>query len=796
MARRHARGGWTTMVRRLFDPHEEVARQPQPPGPESAEQEEVAPEPPRAKVRRLSPAAPVERPAAPHAVEAPTPAAPVEEPLGAAVLRPLKPAPPEPRVDPEAARRAARRREWRLDTLAVAALVALALAVTWPLALHPASTLPDLGDPIDSAWRLSWPVHQLLRDPRHLLDANIYYPIRTTYLFDELILGVALVVAPVTLLTGNGALSFNVGLILAFALNGVGMYFLTRRLTGSRWAGLAAGVVFAAAPFRYLHIGHLGLSTAFWTPFALLCLDRLLLRPHWRDALLFGLCVAMQALSAQYYGFQIALVVGLYLLYALIWRRSYLLSGPFILRFIAAVVLAEALLLPVVAPYIGVKGAWGYSRGPEENELYSATLTSFLATPPGNLIGGRLAAAARDALGIHSWNGWLYPGYGAVLVALLGLVRRRRPRPAPDTPAAEIEPHDAYPFMLGLALFGAAMALGPALHVQQIDDNELTRLMPYRFFFNVIPAFDAMRAPERFGNVLQLGLGGAAGFGVAALLDRFGRVRRAARRPAWRLALAPALGGLLLAAVGLEYIQAPIEPKAVPPMPPVYGWLAAQPAGPVIELPLGAPPGEPNREQLRQFWSTKHWQTRVNGSSDIVPRSYTALRRDLDLFPDPRTLGILQGLGVRYVVVHRAQYPRLGWEGVEARYASYGVTLQFRAEWPDGDIVYELQPDERFATLRKTIPPDATVFLSGADPGESDAYMAMIGWLLRDNRLISRVVPTFGQRYDRPEPGLFADYAIVYKNEDPAKYGYPAGLPVVYEDNVVRVHHFANRRKG
>src|SRR4051794_38988875 len=225
------------------------------------------------------------------------------------VFQAERPESPTP-VEPE--RRHAR---WSGDLLAIVFFCLVAVAATWPLARHPASTLPDLGDPLDSAWRLSWPVHQILHDPRHLLDANTYYPFDTTYLFDELLLGVAIVVAPVILLTHNGILAVNVALLLAFAMNGIAMYLLGRHLTGHQVAAAAGALVFAVAPFRLQHIGHVGLSTAFWLPLALLFLDRLLLKPRWRDAVLFGFCAAFQALSAQYYGFQMAIVVGLYLLW-------------------------------------------------------------------------------------------------------------------------------------------------------------------------------------------------------------------------------------------------------------------------------------------------------------------------------------------------------------------------------------------------------------------------------------------------------------------------------------------------
>lgn len=681
--------------------------------------------------------------------------------------------------------RSVRVRRWPGDLAAVAFLIVVAIAATWPIARHPASTLPDLGDPLDSAWRLSWPVHQLLGGAGSLLDANTYYPFRTTYLFDELILGVAIIVAPIVALTGSGVLAFNVALLLAFALNGIAMYFLLRHLTGSQIAAIAGALPFAVAPFRFAHIGHIGLSTAFWLPLALLFLDRCLIRPRWRDAALFGLCAAFQALSAQYYGFQLAIVVALYLLWAASRRPRFLFNWAFLGRLAFAVVLAELVLLPIVGPYVGVKGTWGYSRGLEENELYSATASSFLATPPDNPIGGRIAARARAALGITTWNIWLYPGLGAALLALAGALRPRRHWSPPDWRAARGEdPPDLYGFFVGLGLFGAIMCLGPVLYTQVIDPARgVTGLMPYRALFRLLPLFDAMRAPERFGNLVLFGLGGAVGFGVAGLLAR-ARGRESAG-PLGRAALAL----ILLVGVGAEYLRAPLRPVAVPPTPPVYGWLATQPPGPVLELPLGSPPGEANREQLRQYWSTANWLPRINGSSDIAPRAHLALRQDFVAFPDARTLGIAQALGVRYVVVHRAQYGRAEWEALNQRYAAYRITLLPRAEFGD-DLVLELQPDARFAGLRALIPPGASIFLGDRDPRDTDAYMATLGWLLADQerRIITRIIPTFGERYERPDADKRAEWLICYKEESPVAYGYPATMTVAYEDNVVRVY--------
>ncbi|HEY6356907.1 MAG TPA: hypothetical protein VIX35_01605, partial [Vicinamibacterales bacterium] len=63
----------------------------------------------------------------------------------------------------------------RLTTLAL--FLALAIAHTWPLATAPNRlSRNDNADTMLNEWILAWDVHQASHDPRHLFDANIFYP--------------------------------------------------------------------------------------------------------------------------------------------------------------------------------------------------------------------------------------------------------------------------------------------------------------------------------------------------------------------------------------------------------------------------------------------------------------------------------------------------------------------------------------------------------------------------------------------------------------------------------------------
>src|SRR5204862_7241657 len=67
-----------------------------------------------------------------------------------------------------------------------AALGALAVALIYPLSLHPATLSRSMSaDGQFSIWNVAWVAHALLTAPRHVLDANIFYPHGRTLLFSE-----------------------------------------------------------------------------------------------------------------------------------------------------------------------------------------------------------------------------------------------------------------------------------------------------------------------------------------------------------------------------------------------------------------------------------------------------------------------------------------------------------------------------------------------------------------------------------------------------------------------------------
>jgi hypothetical protein len=672
---------------------------------------------------------------------------------------------------------------WAGLALAYALLTAL---FTWPLAARLGEGVISPIDPVDSVWRVVRGQEQLLRAPWALFQGNTSYPYPLSFLFSELLVGASLIALPLRLATGNPVAIYNLAVLLTFVLSGLAMSALARRL-GCGWAGtVAAGLIYAFAPLHMSRLGHLGMLSGQYFPLAILLLDRLFARPRPRESLALAVVLALQALSAQYYAFYLLFVVGGFVglrLAQLAWRRRFPARAVWG-HLLVAGGLAALAVLPFGLGFRAVQGDYAFERTIAQNAHYSANLASFFTADGQNWLWGRLTAPLR-AHGTYTFERNMFPGLLALALALLGGATAWR------------KPLAQYLILLGAC--SAILALGPGLYLTADPKSLVFDYLPYRFLYYRLPGFDSMRVPARIGILYGLSVAGLAGLGLTWLLARVAARPSPLAPPGMggaggRLILPAALALAVLGGIGLESLN---HPRALSPLesgervPPVYRWLATQPATAAIELPFVIPDHE--RELILsyryQYFSLYHGHNLVNGSGDVVPKGYKALFYELRDGPTPRALAILQGLDVSHLVVH---YDQLDPQLVEpTRRTLSSLPAQVREERSFGETtVYRLVETDRFARLRAAIPPEATIYLSREDP--TGAYGGMLTRVLRDNPIYTRVRVAFGQRYaGLPQPGARYDYAILYHKEDPAAAGF-VGAAVVWEDEVVRVY----RRAG
>ncbi len=564
---------------------------------------------------------------------------------------------------------------WGRRVLVVLGYCLATIVMTRPWITKLGSDLPAGGDPLLQIWISRWVQHALITDPLHLYNTNAFYPMKYSLAYSDSNIPAGIAAAPIYLLTGNAVLANNLLVLGTFVVAATGMYALLSTLAGNRAVAFLAGLAYAFIPYRYAHIWHLNQLGHAWTPWALLALVLLIQRQQWRYAVGFGLLCALQVLTSFYVGFQLAFVIAITIVVALFVAPS-VRTLRFWVQFVAAALLALALIVPLAWPYIAVRDQQGLERTITEAENFQAVPESYLRVQPGNRFWTNLTEK-------KGGEDTLFPGGLVILGTILGLIGFRR-RPAVTTAA------------LLFVIIGVILSLGPTWQPSRPDGGSP---LPYRLLFDHFPFFKAMRVPARFGAIALLGLVVLAGCGAAWAWDLL-RTRLALRQR-WLIGagVTVLLAVMVMTELFTQVRLVKLDTSAETAAP--YLWLAAQPGNdPMMEFPAAV--NDP--AALMMYWSTYHWKPIVGGYSGFVPRAHDELiqsfssdlkRPDGTVATDvsylkKENIGVLQALGVHYILVHRDGYKREDWSTVVAQLEGTGVVE--KAEDFGESVIYLLQP--------------------------------------------------------------------------------------------------------
>lgn len=465
----------------------------------------------------------------------------------------------------------------------------------------------DKGDGQLSIWNVAWVARTLPTDPRHVFDANIFYPHRGTLAYSENNLGAGVLAIPAYWLTRNPYAALNSATLLAFVLSATGMFYLVAHLTGDRRAAAIAAISFAFCPFVFAHTAHIQLLMTAGLPLTMLAFHRLADEPTAGRGCVLGLAMAAQAISCGYYGVFVCLMVGFAFVVAGASRRLLATRRYWIAVSVAAVV-AILLVIPVFLPYVSIEGG-GVHRELKDAIQFSARWNDYLSSSS--------YAHAWMLAHLPEWSEVLFPGCVTLILGVWGAWVAARDRR-----------RELLILYGGLAVLAFWASFGP-------------RALLYSALYRVVPMFAWLRAPARFGLIVGFALSVLAGVAIAAWL-------RTARRPGLVTA------ALMLAAAG--ELAVPIYMPEVPPVEPVYRTLATLPRGPVIEMPFFYPEVGLFQHTKYMLASTAHWMPMVNGYSDYIPPDFYAHVMLLAPFPSRDAFKIIEPDRVRYAVFHMNGY--------------------------------------------------------------------------------------------------------------------------------------------
>jgi hypothetical protein len=498
--------------------------------------------------------------------------------------------------------------------LSFALFTALAVFHTWPLATAPGTlSRNDTADTVLHEWILAWVAHQLVTNPLHLFDANIFFPERYTLAYSDHLFVQSMMGAPLSWAGASPVLVHNLVLLAGLTLTGWTTSLVVARWTGSRPAGVLSGSLVAFNSFTLTRLPQLQDLHFEFFPLVLFALDRLLTNARVKGALQLAAWYVLQSLTGTYLmAFTAISIVAATFSRPGDWiGRRFRLVAP---KAALAAGVALVALAPFLLPYWSVQQEVGLARSLVDTQQYSANFTDYLAAS------GRIHFFTWSH---RFWDGdGLFPGVIALALATTALffgvpIRDRRARMT---------------MALGVAAF--ALSFGPAF-------------LPYRWLYRVFPLLTGIRGAVRLGQIVIAAVGILAGFGLAALLHRL----------APRKAAAAALAALAIVAVHVEAAMMPIGYTPYRGIPPFYDVLRqAGNAAVLVSFPFHA---SPQFHQNARFMlaSTRFWKPIVNGYSGFKPASFYQNVDALKGFPDRGSIEHLRRLGVTHVIVEAHAMP-------------------------------------------------------------------------------------------------------------------------------------------
>ena len=575
---------------------------------------------------------------------------------------------------------------------ALLAYIAITLAMTWPLARGLATDVPsDLGDSLFVMWAMAWDAGALAAMATggmsfgDLWNANIFHPSPLSLTFSEHLIPQAVQGLPIYLATGNIVLAYNFVFLATFALSGLGMFLLTRELTGSPRVAFVAGLFYAFVPYRLGQLPHLQTLSSQWMPFVLVGLRRYFESGR-LTALAGGVAaLVVQGLSTGYYLFYFAPVVAGYVLWEMTVRRR-LRHRPTWMAMLAAATVTVGATLPFLLPYLRARVALGFTRPYGEVLSLSADLLAYLNAPEilafwgprlnshrqleGDLFFGAVPLTlAAAAIALWCWQarsaGRGSPPSGsssrivqvllgltaaclvvAVLLAvtggfssqLFGIPIRVTSSLRALVAAAgcfalalwwsprlrasvRAHPGDLTPFLVIAVVFAVVMSLGP---VPRAGGVRLAGAGLYAAFFEWVPGYDGLRVPARFAMVAAALLAPLAAYALR-------RWHGEALPVSWRWCLPAHSSSRSPYAVPLPVnVQWEASQRYATPWPTLhrlndgplaYRHLQGMPADTVV---IELPFGDHAWDLRYVYYAGLHGRRLVNGYSGYFPNGYSA----------------------------------------------------------------------------------------------------------------------------------------------------------------------------
>ena len=327
-------------------------------------------------------------------------------------------------------------------------------------------------------------------DFAHFFTSSSFYPHPYGMLLSDLLLPQTLLAIPITYITNNILLTFNIVFIITFILNYIGLFLFWKEVFKSDTIAFLGSLFFIFSPFAQFELSHYQMM-AFWPFFFALYFIFKTEKTNRRIYLIFaGIFLALQFLASVYLAVFLITSIGIFYLFKFISskNRKEIFVRLFLIFFIF--VLLDGIF---VKGYFDAKKVLNLKRDYGEFVTYSAHITDYVFTNGFHSILYKTPVLAWwNRLDHHSIGGRAVGlGFFFFITSIGGVILSRKRN------------NIFTAFFITLIIIGFIFSLGPRF---SFNGTYLSLHLPYAILLKIVPFFESIRVVARWSFLLNLGV--------------------------------------------------------------------------------------------------------------------------------------------------------------------------------------------------------------------------------------------------------------------------------------------------
>lgn len=402
---------------------------------------------------------------------------------------------------------------------------------TRPVIFHLRSMIIGYHDAWQFMWNFWWVKTAFFSGTSPFYTDYMHWPNGISLLFHTLNLPNAVASIPLQPILGLAA-TYNIILLLNFALTGLGVYLLAQYLTKNRFAAFVAGYIVTFSTFLIAHsYGHLNLMSFGWVAlFILFYLKMLKSEANWKLPVLFLIIIA---LTDSYYFFYVVLFLIFHFLFCVLFNRQIFRQTDLIKNYWLTILFSFLLLGPYFGWMIYEKTTNGDFDFLGHDPLqYSVDLWAFFIPNFTSIF--KNFTMAYWAKWHYSWENVGYLGYSVLILIGYGLGKMRK--------------KNVY-FWFFIFLIFCVLALGPYLQINGTVNKNI--VLPYFWIQQYIPYISLQGVPARFVSFSFLAVAILVAFVFSDILKQ---------KTIWKILIV----AIFTLAIFIEYLPAQIGTSQIP----------------------------------------------------------------------------------------------------------------------------------------------------------------------------------------------------------------------------------------